>query len=137
MAGRRARRRRSEVLLKPVCSSLLLLSLRVSAADDVVTLNYPGSAKAGELACEANYYLWLPLDVKTVRGFIAHQHGCGDGAERGCLAAEEDLRWRALAEKWDCALPGTTVSAAREAVAKLPPPSLVVIRHLLGDCVGR
>ena len=39
---------------------LLLQSVRIIAADDVVTLTYPGSAKAGELACEANYFLWLP-----------------------------------------------------------------------------
>ena len=81
------------------------------AADDVVTLTYPGSNTPGELACEANYFLWLPPGVRTVRGVIVHQHGCGDGAERGCLAAAEDLHWRALAEKHNCALLGTSYRA--------------------------
>ena len=71
-----------------------LLGGQSPAASDVQTLTYPGSPKPGELSCEANYHLWLPPGVKVVRGVIVHQHGCGDGAERGSLAAAEDLHWR-------------------------------------------
>lgn len=99
------------------CIPLLMIGFafclagNVHAASDVVTLTYPGSTAKDELTCEANYYLWIPPDVKTVQGIIVHQHGCGDGAERGCLAAAEDLHWRALAEKHDCALLGTSYRA--------------------------
>ena len=96
---------RSKLLLPAFLACFCRL---LSAADDVVALTYPGSQKAGELAVEANYFLWLPPGAKTIRGVIVHQHGCGDGAERGCLAAAEDLHWRALAEKWNCALLGTS-----------------------------
>ena len=79
--------------------------------DDVVALTYPPSQVGGELSCEAHFYLWLPPGVKQVRGVIVHQHGCGQGAQMGCLAAAQDLHWRALAEKWDCALLGTSYRA--------------------------
>ena len=88
-----------------------LLGGQSPAASDVQTLTYPGSPKPGERSCEANYHLWLPPGVKVVRGVIVHQHGCGDGAERGSLAAAEDLHWRALAEKHGCALLGTSYRA--------------------------
>ena len=28
----------------------------------------------------ANYTVWIPGDLKTVRGVIVHQHGCGEGS---------------------------------------------------------
>jgi len=90
---------------------LLWLVGPLRAADDVITVTYPGSLQTGELTCEANYYLWVPPGVKTVRAILVHQHGCGDGAERGCLTAAEDLHWRALAEKWDSALLSTSYRA--------------------------
>ncbi|MDX1964031.1 MAG: hypothetical protein SFX18_12825 [Pirellulales bacterium] len=93
------------------CVGLLGGSLCLWGADDVLTRTYPGSDKPGELTCEANYYLWLPPNAKTIRGIIVHQHGCGDGAERGCLEAARDQHWRALAAKWDCALLGTSYRA--------------------------
>ncbi len=92
-------------------SAFLCGQLLAAPGDDVVQLDYPSSKADGELSCEAHFYLWLPPKVRRVRGVIVHQHGCGQGAQMGCLAAAQDLHWRALAEKWDCALLGTSYRA--------------------------
>jgi hypothetical protein len=97
--------------LLPLLVPALACFIAAGADDDVVTLRYEPSQKAGELSCEANFYLWVPPDLKRVRGVIVHQHGCGQGAQMGCLAAARDLHWRALAEKWECALLGTSYRA--------------------------
>ena len=79
-----------------------------SSAETVHHLYYPAGKKEGELTLTADYYLWLPPDVKKIRGVIVHQHGCGDGASKGGVTAAFDLHWRELASKWDCALLGTS-----------------------------
>ena len=88
----------------------LLLALIVagpaSAAGSYTEIEYPPSDKPGELAYGVTCTLWLPADVKTVRGVIVHQHGCGKGACEGGATAAYDLYWQALAAKWDCALLG-------------------------------
>lgn len=73
-------------------------------------LHYPASKLPGELTLAADYYLWLPPGVERLRGVIVHQHGCGDGASKGGATSANDLHWRALAAKWDCALLGTSIS---------------------------
>lgn len=98
----------------PSAHAVLLLALTPTltfAAGKHYAVNYPPSKKPGELAVEANYYLWVPDGVKTLRGVIVHQHGCGDGAERGGVTASRDLHWQALAKKWDCALLGSSYRA--------------------------
>jgi uncharacterized protein (TIGR03067 family) len=67
---------------------------------------YPPSDKKGELQFGVTYTLWIPPDVKTIRGVIVHQHGCGAGACIGGATAAYDLHWQALAKKWHCALLG-------------------------------
>jgi hypothetical protein len=52
------------------------------------------------------YTLWIPEGVKTLRGVIVHQHGCGKGSGLTGLTAAYDLHWQALARKCDCALLG-------------------------------
>lgn len=69
-------------------------------------VHYKGSTNEGELKLPVTFTLWLPPDVKTLRGVIVHQHGCGvapigDGAAVAC-----DLHWQALARKHECALLG-------------------------------
>jgi hypothetical protein len=95
--------------------TVLLVSLYLGSnfvvGEDSLALSFPGSDMPGELTCEANFYLWIPQGIETVRAVIVHQHGCGDGAERGCLTEAEDLHWRALAKKHDCALLGTSYRA--------------------------
>ena len=48
------------------------------------------------------YTLWIPDDVKHLRGVIVHQHGAGTTASVEGGTAAYDLHWQALAKKWDC-----------------------------------
>ena len=64
----------------------------------------PTEPKAGELIFPVNYTIWIPPGVKTVRGVIVHQHGCGEGSCKSGLTGAFDLHWQALAKKHDCAL---------------------------------
>jgi hypothetical protein len=42
--------------------------------------------------------------VKTLRGVVVHQHGCGEGSCRSGLTGAYDAHWQALARKHGCAL---------------------------------
>ncbi len=64
----------------------------------------PAQPKAGELIFPVNYTIWIPPGVKTLRGVIVHQHGCGEGSCKSGLTGAFDLHWQALAKKHDCAL---------------------------------
>lgn len=90
---------------------LLALPTAVDAAGRQYKLNYPASKTKGELSIEANYYLWIPDATPVLRGVIVHQHGCGEGAEKGGVTASRDLHWQALAKKWNCALLGSSYRA--------------------------
>jgi len=72
----------------------------------VHAVQFAPSQTKGELVYGVTYRLWLPPDVKTIRGIIVHQHGCGEGACKGGETAADDWHWQALARKWDCALLG-------------------------------
>ena len=67
-------------------------------------VRYEASAHKGELAFPVNYTLWIPKGVKSLRGIIVHQHGCGEGSCKSGLTGAYDLHWQALAKKHDCAL---------------------------------
>jgi pimeloyl-ACP methyl ester carboxylesterase len=67
-------------------------------------MRYEASAKPGELPFPVNCTLWVPKGVKTLRGVIVHQHGCGEGSCKSGLTGAYDLHWQALAKKHDCAL---------------------------------
>src|SRR4051812_30151996 len=45
-------------------------------------VRYEPSKKPGELIFGVNYTVWIPREVKTLRGVIVHQHGCGEGSCR-------------------------------------------------------
>ncbi len=64
------------------------------------------SGAAGGLKLGVTYTLWIPPGVKTIRGVVVHQHGCGEPACKAGATAACDLHWQALARKWDCALLG-------------------------------
>jgi pimeloyl-ACP methyl ester carboxylesterase len=66
--------------------------------------SYEASTQHGELVYPVTYTLWIPKDVKSLRGVIVHQHGCGEGSCKSGLAGAYDLHWQALARKHDCAL---------------------------------
>ena len=51
-----------------------------------------------------NYTVWIPPGVKSLRGVIVHQHGCGEGSCKSGLTGAFDLHWQALARKHRCAL---------------------------------
>jgi hypothetical protein len=67
-------------------------------------VRYEAAAKLGELVYPVNYTLWIPEGVKTLRGVIVHQHGCGEGSCKSGLTGAYDLHWQALARKHGCAL---------------------------------
>jgi len=87
-------------------AALLLFPIFAQAAGSYLTVEYPPSEKPGELIYGVTYTLWMPDDVKEIRGVIVHQHGCGAGACKGGETAAYDLHWQALAKKHDCALLG-------------------------------
>ncbi|MFM8549572.1 MAG: hypothetical protein ACKOBS_02695 [Verrucomicrobiota bacterium] len=97
----------------------LLLPLSVLADGTKHTVTYPASEKPGELIFAATYTLWIPEGVKTVRGIIVHQHGCGEGSNNGAVTAADDLHWQALARKWDCALLGPVIHQPEKADCRL------------------
>ena len=95
------------------CQGLLLMALALwpavpvaRAAGTYHEVTYPPSDKPGELIYGVTHTVWIPDGVKTLRGIIVHQHGCGSGACKGGATASADLHWQALAAKWDCALLG-------------------------------
>jgi poly(3-hydroxybutyrate) depolymerase len=67
-------------------------------------VRYEASTKAGELVFPVNYTIWIPPGVKTLRGVIVHQHGCGEGSCKSGQTGAFDLHWQALAKQHDCAL---------------------------------
>lgn len=67
-------------------------------------VRYEASNETGELIFPVKYTVWIPPQVKTLRGVIVHQHGCGEGSCKSGLTGAFDLHWQALAAKHDCAL---------------------------------
>jgi pimeloyl-ACP methyl ester carboxylesterase len=62
----------------------------------------------------ANYRLWIPNEVPTIRGLIVKQHGCGDEAAATGLEHANDLQWQALALKHQFALIGAKYSTVNQ-----------------------
>ncbi|MCD6049968.1 MAG: GDSL-like Lipase/Acylhydrolase [Verrucomicrobia bacterium] len=96
---------------------LLFLALAISATAQVAPydeplpvappyyrVRYEASTKPGELVYPVNYTLWIPPGLKTVRGVVVHQHGCGEGSCKSGQTGAFDLHWQALAKKHGCAL---------------------------------
>jgi pimeloyl-ACP methyl ester carboxylesterase len=67
-------------------------------------VRYEASITPGELVYPVNFTVWIPPGVKTLRGVVVHQHGCGEGSCKSGLTGAYDLHWQALAKKHDCAL---------------------------------
>lgn len=68
------------------------------------TIFAPENPTLGQLAMDAEWRIWIPSEVKTLRGVVVHQHGCGEGSSNGGRTAVYDLQWQELARKHDCAL---------------------------------
>ncbi len=65
--------------------------------------------KPNETFAHADYTLWIPENVSTVKRILLHQHGCGDAAQTAGQTATDDLHWRLLAERVDAALLGSSL----------------------------
>jgi pimeloyl-ACP methyl ester carboxylesterase len=88
----------------------------IGAAGQFVRVDYPGSTVEGELQTPVTYTLWIPDNVKTLRGLIVHQHGAGTTASIEGGTAAYDLHWQALAKKGDCALLGPSYHVSNEKI---------------------
>jgi poly(3-hydroxybutyrate) depolymerase len=82
-------------------------------------VRYEASTKPGELAYPVSYTLWVPPGVKTLRGLIVHQHGCGEGSCKSGQTGAYDLHWQALAAKHECALMGPSYEQPDKADCQL------------------
>ena len=90
--------------------AIALLSSPLRA--EVFSKEYAPASGESSLACAASYRLWTPDGVTFLRGVIVHQHGCGTGPAEASAAAVEDVHWRALAKKHECALLAPAYSVA-------------------------
>ncbi len=96
-----------------ICCLALAFTLTAQAAEPApvvvppyYSVRYEASETPGELGVAVTHTLWIPPGVKTLRGVIVHQHGCGISSGASGLTLAYDLHWQALAKKWDCALLG-------------------------------
>lgn len=78
-------------------------------------VRYEASKEADRLTFPVKYTVWIPPGVKTLRGLIVHQHGCGVGSCKSGLTGAFDLHWQALAQKHDCALMAPTYEQPQDA----------------------
>jgi len=97
-------RKTKEVIVSRVSRNTV--DMPSAVAPPYYSVRYEASGKPGELAMPVTYAVWIPEKVKTLRGVIVHQHGCGKGSGVTGRTAAFDLHWQALARKWDCALLG-------------------------------
>jgi len=65
------------------------------AAAPYERIRYEASDEPGSLRFPVIHTAWIPPGVKTLRGVIVHQHGCGEGSCRSGLTGAFDLHWQA------------------------------------------
>ena len=99
--------------------ALLLTPWALFADGRKFSVDYPISSLPSGFGFATTYNLWIPEGVKTIRGVIVHQHGCGEGSNKGAVTAADDLHWQALARKWDCALLGPVIHQPEAANCRL------------------
>ncbi len=90
-------------------SILVSLSFQLTAQEYSIKLD-PENVKFKEV----EYSIWIPAQVKTIKGIIFHQHGCGETAFRSGRNAYRDLQWRALAKKWDFAYMSSSITSTKD-----------------------
>lgn len=89
------------------------------AAPPYYRVRYEASNAPDGLIFPVSYTVWIPPGVKTLRGVIVHQHGCGEGSCKSGLTAAFDLQWQALAKKHACALLGPAYEQPEKAVCSM------------------
>lgn len=62
----------------------------------------------------ADFRMWIPHNMQTIRGVIVKQHGCGDPAAATGLDHANDLQWQALATKHQFALLGSKFTTGKQ-----------------------
>lgn len=67
-------------------------------------IRYEASKDPKGLQFPVKFTIWISEDIKTLKGVVVHQHGCGEGSCKSGLTGAWDLHWQALAKKHDCAL---------------------------------
>jgi len=67
-------------------------------------VRHEASSEPDGLIFPVQYTAWIPPGVKSLRGVIVHQHGCGEGSCKSGQTGAFDLHWQALAKKHDCVL---------------------------------
>jgi pimeloyl-ACP methyl ester carboxylesterase len=82
-------------------------------------VRYEVSLKPGELPFPVSYTIWIPPGLKTLRGVVVHQHGCGEGSCKSGQTGAFDLHWQALARKHACALISPTYEQPEKADCQL------------------
>lgn len=102
---------RAVLILLTVLSTLAFAIAQVAPYDQAppvkppyFRVRYEASTKPGELVFPVQYTVWIPEGVKTLRGVIVHQHGCGEVSCKSGQTGAFDLHWQALAKQHDCAL---------------------------------
>lgn len=75
-----------------------------AATPPVYRVRYAASSEPSGLIFPVSYTVWIPPNLKQVRGVIVHQHGCGEGSCSSGLTGAYDLHWQTLAATHDCAL---------------------------------
>ena len=63
---------------------------------------------------EVEYFVWIPENIKSIKGIILHQHGCGESAFKSGRNAFYDPQWRALARKHDFVLMGSSYTSTTD-----------------------
>jgi len=67
-------------------------------------IRYEASKDPKGLQFPVKFTIWIPEGIKTIKGVVVHQHGCGEGSCKSGLTGAWDLHWQALARKHGCAL---------------------------------
>ena len=88
----------------PLAAQAPPYDVRPAVAPPFWQVRYEAATGPGALIFPVTYTAWIPPDVKTLRGVIVHQHGCGPGSCSSGLSGAWDLHWQALARRHDCAL---------------------------------
>jgi hypothetical protein len=100
---------------RPVLAQELAYVNALPAAPPYYRVRYDASAQPGELIYPVGHTVWIPPCVKTLRGVIVHQHGCGEGSCKSGQTGAFDLHWQALAKKHGCALLSPTYEQPEKA----------------------
>lgn len=82
-------------------------------------VRFEASKKSGDLIFPVQYTVWIPETIKTLRGLIVHQHGCGEGSSRSGQTGAFDLHWQALARKHSCGLISPSYEQPRQAECQM------------------